>query len=70
MVGADENCGCQVETVFSGKPSEIARGLNPREAVRDIPFFSVNGDVVTMDDVIGKPGEEKVSVVVFLRSLG
>jgi hypothetical protein len=69
MASVTEDCGCQ-ETVFSGKPSEIARTSNPREAIRKKTFFSVNGDEVTMDDLIGKPSEEQISVVVFLRSLG
>lgn len=65
-----ENCGCQ-ETIFSGKPSNKARAINPREEIRQKTLFSVNGEQVTMDELIGGPSEEQeVSIVVFLRSLG
>ena len=64
-----ENCGCQ-ETVYSGKPSDFARSLNPREAVRGTTFFSVDGAATTMDDLIGRPTDDRLSVVVYLRSLG
>jgi hypothetical protein len=69
MSTMQEDCGCQ-DTLYSGKPSEIARQLNPREAIRKHSFLSVDGDQVHMDDLIGQPSEEKISVLVLLRSLG
>ena len=69
MSTTPEDCGCQ-ETIFSGKPSEIARGSNPREAIRQSSIFSVDGEEVTIDDLIGVPSEDQISIVIFLRSLG
>mmetsp|Transcript_422 Transcript_422/g.603 ORF Transcript_422/g.603 Transcript_422/m.603 type:complete len:110 (-) Transcript_422:561-890(-) len=60
-----EDCGCAT-TNFSGNPSNKAKSINVREAMRGTPFYTVNGDRTQMDDVLGK----RVSVVVFLRSLG
>jgi len=64
-----EDCGCQ-ETLFSGKPSEVAKNLNAREAIRKQKIFSVSGEDLRIDDLIGTPADGKTSIVVFLRSLG
>jgi hypothetical protein len=69
MSTMQDDCGCQ-DTLYSGKPSEIARQLNPREVIRKPSFLSVDGDKIYMDDLIGQPSEEQISVVVLLRSLG
>lgn len=70
------NCGCDLgETIFAGEPSAKARALDPRKAMRGIPFrrcVSVNDEfdkdsVVTMEDLLPSQG---VSIVVLLRSLG
>lgn len=72
MSSVSDDCGCQQEqeTVYSGKPSESAMALDAREAIRNKRFLSVDGDSISMDDLIGKTNENKVSIVVFLRSLG
>lgn len=66
-----EDCGCATTTPtqFSGKPSEKAKSINVREAIRETPFYSVNGERTQMDDVVFGNGQQ-ASVVVFLRSLG
>lgn len=58
------------EVRFEGKPSERAKKLNLREAMRQSSFLDVNGNERNMDDLIGGPSEGSVSIVVFLRSLG
>lgn len=63
-----DDCGCQTE--FSGKTPVTARTLNHREAIREHPIYNVDGEPVTMDQLIGKPISNQISVVVFLRSLG
>lgn len=57
-------------TTFEGKPTERAMNMDLREQVRKGSFFNVNGDSVTIDELIGTPSESGVSIVVFLRSLG
>ena len=69
----DDDCGCATTTatIFSGKPSDSAKILNAREAVRQKQFFTVNGESTKMDDLIGQGTQNNnVSIVVFLRSLG
>jgi hypothetical protein len=66
MSGAD--CACK--TSFSGSPSEIARKSNPREVIRSDTLFKLSGEAVKIDDLIGEPSSDQVSIVVFLRSLG
>jgi len=58
------------DTVYEGKPTERALNLDIREEVRKSSFFDVEGNFVTMDELIGEPSKSGVSVVVFLRSLG
>jgi hypothetical protein len=69
MASSTEDCGCE-KVVFSGKPSDAARDLDPRQAIVGSYVLSVNGDEVKIDDLIGYPSKNRVSVVVFLRSLG
>jgi hypothetical protein len=69
MVSLTEDCGCE-QVVFSGKPSDAARDLDARQAIVGSSVLSVNRDEVKMDDLIGAPSKNRVSVVVFLRSLG
>jgi hypothetical protein len=61
-------------TIFSGEPTMYAQGLNIRQVIRDGSIFTVNEELVTMDDIIGDPisteNNNKISIVVFLRSLG
>lgn len=66
VLSADENpdCGC---TIYSGKPSDKARAVDPRRAIGTAPLFSVNGDQTSIDELIGTRG---TAIVVFLRSLG
>lgn len=71
MAGGSENCGCgPVEITFSGNPNEKARRLDHREAIRKHSIYSTDGTKVSIDDLIGDPSNNQVSVVVFLRSLG
>ena len=72
-----DDCGCApatAQTLYSGKPSDRARNdINPREAIRQSTFQNLEGESVTMDDIIGPPTSEissPTSIVVFLRSLG
>mmetsp|Transcript_24114 Transcript_24114/g.66852 ORF Transcript_24114/g.66852 Transcript_24114/m.66852 type:complete len:112 (+) Transcript_24114:85-420(+) len=62
----DIDCGC-APTVFSGKPSDIARDVNPRQAICTESIFSLESEEIQMDDLLGK---SPVSIVVLLRSLG
>ena len=57
-------------TVYEGKPTERALNLDIRNEIRKSSFFDVEGNSVTMDDLLGEPFQSGVSVVVFLRSLG
>jgi len=67
----DEDCGCSDTVVFEGEPSDRARNLNAREAVRSHPLYDADGQKIVMDDLIGPPDKKgKPSIVVFLRSLG
>jgi hypothetical protein len=69
MSSSTEDCGCE-QVLFSGKPSDAARDLDARQAIVGSSVLSVNRDEVKMDDLIGAPSKNRVSVVVFLRSLG
>lgn len=69
MASLTEDCGCE-QVVFSGKPSDVARDLDARQAIVGSSVLSVNRDEVKIDDLIGAPSKNRVSVVVFLRSLG
>jgi hypothetical protein len=58
------------ETIFEGKPTERALNIDIRNELTKSSFFDVNGNTVTMNELLGKPSASGVSVVVFLRSLG
>lgn len=65
------DCGCEtVETSFSGKPSDVAKSINHREAIARHSILSVRGEPVHIDQLVGEPSEGRTSIVVFLRSLG
>mmetsp|Transcript_32931 Transcript_32931/g.93628 ORF Transcript_32931/g.93628 Transcript_32931/m.93628 type:complete len:130 (+) Transcript_32931:60-449(+) len=66
----DIDCGCQTQIKFSGNPPEKARTLNHREVLREHQIYNVDGETIKMDQLIGEPTSNQVSVVVFLRSLG
>ena len=73
----DGDCGCgaeptEIATIYSGKRSDKAMEVTDiRAAIRDRTFYTVNGESLTMDDIIGHPTDDsRVSVVVLLRSLG
>jgi len=71
MVADTEECGCQqVGVQFDGVPTEAARKLDHRQAVRQHPVYSSCGVSYNMDDLIGEPNKGQMSIVVFLRSLG
>ena len=71
-----EDCGCDdavvpTITTYSGKPgSEALEIPDLRAAIQSPLIFNVNGERLRIDDVIGAPDDDLVSVVVFLRSLG
>jgi hypothetical protein len=72
-VALTADCGCDIlqETSFSGEPSYRARNeINLREAIRSRSIFSISGESLIMDDIIGDPSSSYLSIVVFLRSLG
>jgi hypothetical protein len=74
----DADCGCgdtgSRTTIFSGKPSNIAKKLNPRQAIRNGSIYNLYGEEVTMDNILvrndNNNNNNNVSIVVFLRSLG
>ena len=66
----EADCGC-ASTIFSGKPSDVARASNPRESIRKGSIYSLDAQEVVMDDLLkSKNSGKPVSIVVFLRSLG
>lgn len=64
-----EDCGC-ADVMFAGEPSDRAKGLDARQAIRNTKIYRVSGEPVLMDDLLGEPETSGVSIVVFLRSLG
>jgi len=65
-----DDCGC-APTIFSGKPSDVVRSSNPRQAIRNGSMFGIDSEEVRMDDLLeNKNDGNSVSIVVFLRSLG
>lgn len=68
---SNEDCGCQK---FSGDVSESIRlnDINLRERIRSKDIYTLQGQRITIDDVLGSPLQPRseTSVVVFLRSLG
>jgi hypothetical protein len=66
----NDDCGC-APTIYSGKPSGIARASNQRQSIRAGSILSLDSEEVRMDDLLeNKNVENPVSIVVFLRSLG
>lgn len=55
-----------VSTIYEGKPTEQALSLDIRNEITKSSFKDVNGNSLTMDQLFSG----RVSVVVFLRSLG
>jgi hypothetical protein len=64
-----EDCGC-ADVMFAGDPSDRAKGLDARQAIRNTKIYRVSGEPVLMDDLLGEPDTSGVSIVVFMRSLG
>jgi hypothetical protein len=64
-----EDCGC-ADVMFAGDPSDRAKGLDARQAIRNTNFYRVSGEPVLMDELLGEPEISGVSIVVFMRSLG
>jgi len=69
----NESCGCG-STVYEGKPSStvLRDKIDHRSVIAGLPIYSVHGEQTNIDNIIGKADEtpDKVSLVVFLRSLG
>jgi hypothetical protein len=59
------DCGCN-DVVFAGEPSDRAKSLDARQAIRNVPFKTVDGETVTFDQISSKD----VVITVLLRSLG
>lgn len=68
LFAADEDCGCGGPEILSGDVPEGARTLNPRAAMRKAQIYRTSGEAVSMDELLGT--NNKLSIVVFLRSLG
>jgi hypothetical protein len=65
------DCGCGDSVILSGRPSDKARSLDPRQAIRKNSIYTVDGLETNMDELIGAPGDTTaVSIVVLMRSLG
>jgi hypothetical protein len=66
------NTAAQTEDVvmYAGEPSDRAKDLDARQAIRNTEIYRVSGEPVLMDDLLGEPDTSGVSIVVFLRSLG
>ena len=70
MATTEADCGCGDNIRLSGKPSDKARSIDPRQAVRKSSIYTIHGQETNMDTLIGIPTESGTSIVVFLRSLG
>jgi hypothetical protein len=65
------DCGCGDNVLLSGRPSDKARSLDPRQAIRKNSIYTVDGLETNMDELIGAPSDTTaVSIVVLMRSLG
>jgi hypothetical protein len=64
-----EDCGC-ADVMFAGDPSDRAKSIDARQALRNTKIYRVSGEPVLMDDLLGEPETNGVSIVVFMRSLG
>jgi hypothetical protein len=65
---SDMDCGCG-KTIYSGKPSDDARNVDPRSVIGSLPIFSVHGESTSVNDQLGMM-YQGTSIVVLLRSLG
>lgn len=65
----DEDCGCG-GAIVSGRPSDTAKAMDPRQAVTKSTLLTLDGEQTSMDEIIGEPSNSGTSLVVFLRSLG
>jgi len=68
LFAGDEDCGCGGPEILSGDVPEGARTLNPRAAMRKAKIYRTSGEAVSMDELLRT--NSKLSIVVFLRSLG
>ena len=66
IASVDEDCGCG-GAIVSGAPSAAAQAMNPRVAISQSTFSTLDGVETNMNNLIGGTG---TSLVVFLRSLG
>lgn len=64
-----EDCGCGGAEI-SGRPSDLARTIDPRDAIGRSPILALDGTPTTLNELLGEPREAGVSLVVFLQSLG
>jgi len=70
-----DDCGCdttntRTRTIFSGNPSNTAKSLNIRQAIRNGSIYDLYGKEVTMNSLLGRKDDNNLSIVIFLRSLG
>ena len=65
-----EDCGCADVVMYAGDPSDRAKDINARQAIRNTKIYRVSGEAVLMDELLGEPDTSGVSIVVFMRSLG
>lgn len=61
-----EDCGCG-GAVISGKPSDKARSLNPRDAIGKSTLRTLDGIETSLNDILPQKG---TSLLVITRSLG
>jgi len=62
---SDQDCGCA--TIQSGRLSEKAKLIDPRQAISKSSLLTLNGDQVRMGDILPMKG---VSLLIFMRSFG
>lgn len=65
----DCGCGSSGPEILSGDVPQMARSLNVRQALRTADVYRVSGEAIPMDELLNR-GNNKLSVLVFLRSLG
>lgn len=63
------DCGCGEPVRFSGKPSDRAKLVNPRQILRESRsnVYNIRGEAFRVEDLLE---EHSTNVVVFLRSFG
>lgn len=57
-------------TIYSGEPTFRAKQIDIRQLITTANIYTVYGDPVSVNDVIGSSTNDATSIVVFLRSLG